>query len=207
MPHSRKRSGYASSKARTRQSEARSASRTTRSSRSRAEPDELLAVCVDDVLVGDPRHVVLRRPTPAPPRGVAAGAPRSPTGSSTSGPRPERRELVLRSARRARRSARSNERVVGSAGVPAVRAAPLAQRGGMLHERHALALDRASDRAPADGRSTPRNDGERGTELVDVVAVAATQRASRRRGSAPRARRARRSRPSACRTGARCGRR
>ena len=97
--------------------------------------------------------------------------------------------------------------VVGRAGVPAVRPASLAQRGRMLHERDALALDR-----PRDERLRP------------IVAVANDAKAARQRARgrarrtsatcqpndaelAPRDRRARRSRPSACPTGARCGRR
>ena len=55
--------------------------------------------------------------------------------------------------------------------MPAVRAFSLPQRCGMLHERHALALDRVSDqrlRTVADVAER----GERGPELADVVAVA-----------------------------------
>ena len=60
--------------------------------------------------------------------------------------------------------------VVGSSGMPAVRPASLAERRRVLHERHALALDRARDerlRAIADLAERL----ERVTKLADVVAV------------------------------------
>ena len=55
--------------------------------------------------------------------------------------------------------------------MPAVRAATLAQRGRVLHERNALALDRAGDQHLRPVAHVAER-GEGGTELLDVVAVA-----------------------------------
>ena len=96
--------------------------------------------------------------------------------------------------------------VVRRARVPAVRAAALAQGSRMLHERDAAALDR-----PGDERLRTVGDraqlAEHAPQLVVVVAVAGSDVPAERGELLPRGRRARGSPPSACRTGARCGRR
>ena len=134
-----------------------------------SEPYELVTVGVHDVLVRDGRaartgarlRLALER---SRGRGVdtlhrleleSAEAPgREPHGDAI-------RQLRERPLERL---------VVGSSGMPAVRPASLAERRRVLHERHALALDRARDerlRAIAD----PAERLERVTKLADVVAV------------------------------------
>ena len=207
IPHSTNRSGYASSKARTRQSEARSASRTTRSSRSRAELDERLAVRVDDVLVRDCRpartgaglRLALER---SPRRRRRASAPARARERSRPRPRAARR-----CARRARRTParttrrRERRRASGTCRRPRASAA-----GCSMNETPLPLIVRATS---ACGRSsTVAERCERRREAArDVVAVTGrdvpAERAELRLEVAER----RRSRPSACPTGARCGRR
>ena len=194
--------------ARMRQSEARSASSTTSSVVRRGELDERLAVGLDDVLVRD-----LRTRVPSPALGLAlersgrALLERRRPARRGEPVEPELAQPRVDPLDELRDSARSND---SSSGAPACQRyvpPPSARAPRVLHEGDALALDRARDerlrrRRPRRGRTrTPRRSAAWScpSHVRDVPAEGA--RAS------PRGRRARGSPPSACPTGARCGRR
>ena len=94
-----------------------------------SEPDELVAVGVDHVLVRDLRRGALPAPDSGSPSSVSERRlrRRRATGSSSSGPRPSGREPLADAPDEL--GERALERlVVGSARVPAIRPASLAQR-------------------------------------------------------------------------------
>ena len=172
-----------------------------------AEPNELVAVRVDDVLVGDLRAGVLRRPTRArlrawPPGGASVRRParaRAARGRATQS----------RPAMRVRRARRTPARTTSSSGAPACqRYVPPPSRsaaGCSMNETPLPLIVRATS---ACGRSlTSPNEAKARRGARRRRGRRRSRRASRTRGGAPRARRARRSRPSACPTAARCGRR
>ena len=170
IPHSRKRSGYASSKPRTRQSEARSASSTTSSGMRRARSTSASPYA---------STTYSRRPRLACPgttlrlglerRGRELGLQRRHR-LELDRPYPGE-ELVTRTL---------EALVVGRARVPAVRAAAVPQRRRVLHERDAPTLDRTGDEhlgPVVDGRQL----GERAPQLRVVVAVARRHMPAERR--------------------------
>ena len=196
---------------RTRQSEARSASSTTSSGRVAAELDERLAVGRRRRT----RRVTLRRRRGRRRRSPARPA-RPPPALLERRRRGSRRERRRGRARRAASSIRADELVAGARRTPRRPGAPACQRyvpppsasaTRVLHERDALPLDRVARRAPWAAVVARPKAREGVAQRGVVVAVAGHDVASRTRAASPRGRRARGSPPSACPTGARCGRR
>ena len=169
MPTSTKRSALVSSNARMRQSEARSASSTTRRRLELGEPDAPSPYASTTYSAVDRRRPV-RRPD--------SGSPTSDSAIATAAARPApcgvgRARGATPLSIRPASSANAVERVVvRRTGVPAIGPSPSGKRPRVLHERDAPALDRLARPGPSVDQSTGREGGEHRPQRRVVVSVA-----------------------------------